>query len=560
MTSAPERILIIEGEAASRQSLLELLGTAGYEVSATASPEQGFAAIRNLGFDLLLLDANLSDLNCCQVLKEIKGSSATEAIRVILLSPGGARERGRGFDLSADDVLSRPWEPAELLARVRAQLRVKRALDEWREKTRLTEETQEIAQSAFQAVAVTEKMTRDAFSLGRLLKLGVIALFVIGALTAGISFLYSRRAESETKRAYAVIRQLERGVAKQQGLVAQSRKIREEIAQSTTAAAPEQKQEPGKQSEELRGKAAGDSGDVAVLRQQLAETTSRLRRIEEESRVAQGIIRSYAPSVCLLHVVVAFRDKNSGQPLRYAGLNQQGEPLQDSEGNPILTLSGSGPEVTAHFFGTGFIVATDGRILTNRHMVEPWWKSDELNLVLQQGIEPLITEISAYFPDSPRAFRVEIQKISPDADLAVVRGNLGDSKRPMLPLDDSKGAAISGQPVVSVGYATALAGILARAGDDTAETIVTATNGNPKQVLAELARRNLIRPVITQGHIGDVLTDKIVYDAQTTSGGSGGPVFNHHGKVVGVTFAVIRGFGGSNFGIPIRYATPLLAR
>ena len=78
--------------------------------------------------------------------------------------------------------------------------------------------------------------------------------------------------------------------------------------------------------------------------------------------------------------------------------------------------------------------------------------------------------------------------------------------------------------------------------------------------VACFARRNLIRPAITQGHIGDVLTDKIVYDAQTTSGGSGGPLFNHHGKVIGVTFAVIRGFGGSNFGIPIRYATPLLAR
>jgi hypothetical protein len=37
-----------------------------------------------------------------------------------------------------------------------------------------------------------------------------------------------------------------------------------------------------------------------------------------------------------------------------------------------------------------------------------------------------------------------------------------------------------------------------------------------------LARRHLIRPITTQGHMGDVLPDKIVYDAQTTSGGSGG--------------------------------------
>jgi S1-C subfamily serine protease len=63
---------------------------------------------------------------------------------------------------------------------------------------------------------------------------------------------------------------------------------------------------------------------------------------------------------------------------------------------------------------------------------------------------------------------------------------------------------------------------------------------------------------VTQGHIGDVLADKIVFDAQTTSGGSGGPLFNQDGKVIGVTHAVLRGFGGSNFGIPIRYSDPLL--
>jgi hypothetical protein len=41
-----------------------------------------------------------------------------------------------------------------------------------------------------------------------------------------------------------------------------------------------------------------------------------------------------------------------------------------------------------------------------------------------------------------------------------------------------------------------------------------------------IRRRHLIKPIATQGHIGDVLPDKIVYDAQTTSGGSGGPLFD----------------------------------
>ncbi len=553
MPPARERILIIERDPASRQSLLELLSSAGYDVSAAASPGEGLERARNLGADLLLLDASLSDLDCCEVLKELKGSAATSGIRAILLSTGGAAERGRGLDLGADDVVSRPWEPPELLARVRAHLRTKRALNELEDKTRIAEEGQEIAHTAFQALAVTEKMTRDAFSVTRKLKVGIAAVFLIAALMAGIFFLYSRRAEKESRRAYATIAQLERGMASQQDLVAQSRKAREEMERSAASAAPEPTQQPGKG-------AAGDAGEVATLRQQLAKTSAGLRRIEDENRVAQRIIRSYAPSVCLLHVVVAFRDKDSGQRLRYAGTNPQGEPLQDSEGKPMFTLEGRGPEVRANFFGTGFLVAADGRILTNHHVVEPWWKSSELNSIAQQGIEAVIAEISAYFPDSPRAYRVEIQKISSDADLAVVQGDLGDLKRPILTLDGSKTGAISGQAVVSMGYATGLAGILARAGDDVVQTIVAATGGNPKQVMVELARRNLIRPLTTQGHIGDVLADKIVYDAQTTSGGSGGPLFNHHGNVIGVTFAVVEGFGGSNFGIPIRFAVPLLGR
>jgi S1-C subfamily serine protease len=51
-----------------------------------------------------------------------------------------------------------------------------------------------------------------------------------------------------------------------------------------------------------------------------------------------------------------------------------------------------------------------------------------------------------------------------------------------------------------------------------------------------------------------------VFDAQTTSGGSGGPLFNQQGKVIGVTYAVLKGFGGSNFGIPIRLSQPLLGQ
>jgi hypothetical protein len=166
--------------------------------------------------------------------------------------------------------------------------------------------------------------------------------------------------------------------------------------------------------------------------------------------------------------------------------------------------------------------------------------------------------MTAYFPGVPNGISVGISQISQEADLALVHGDLSGLQRQILKLDSRNNSAVSGEELISVGYATGLDAILARAGDETVKQIVKASAGEPKLVLAELAKRKLIRPLVTQGHVGDVLPDKIVYDAQTTSGGSGGPLLVRDGGVIGVTYAIVKGFGGSNFGIPIRYATPLL--
>ena len=555
MSSKRESILIVDPDPASRQQLEELLRPAGYDVAVSASQAEGFQFVRNAGIDLLLLSAELDDIQCCNALADVKGNAATAGTRVVLLTSGTGPERARGLELGADDVLSRPWEPTELLARVRVQLRQKHALDAMREKTRIADEGREVAQTAFQALAVTEKMTRDAFSLERALKIGVSALFVIAILIAGTFFLFSRRANKEARRAYSVIAQLERSAHRQEQMVADARSARADLQKSDVLLQKEQLQQ---QSEELRQKISGaDGAEVSELRKQLQETTSLLRRMETESQTAEDVIRTYAPSVCLLHVSIDFLDRSSRRPLRYVAINPDGQPLKDSDGNPSYTLEGRAPEVRADFFGTGFIVG-DGRILTNHHVVQPWWKNDELGSVLSQGLDPGIAEMTAYFPDSTTGVTVSIAQISEQADLAVVKGDLAALKRRVLKTDVRKEAAVSGQPLISLGYATGLNAMLARAGEDAVNEIAKASGGDPRKVVEELLHRKLIRPLITQGHIGDVLADKIVYDAQTTSGGSGGPLINKDGQVIGVTFAVVRGFGGSNFGVPIRYAQALL--
>lgn len=108
-----------------------------------------------------------------------------------------------------------------------------------------------------------------------------------------------------------------------------------------------------------------------------------------------------------------------------------------------------------------------------------------------------------------------------------------------------------------MGYPTAIEGILARIDDATLKEIAQGGR-EPEDIVQELARRKLIRPLATQGHLGVVAEDRLVYDAQTTHGGSGGPVFDSGGKVIGVNFAMLNGFSGSNFAVPISYAVKML--
>jgi DNA-binding response OmpR family regulator len=562
METQREKIVLVETDAATRQALESELITAGYEVTATGICPEGFEAAARVQADLVVLDAGPPGSCWSNAVLELKGAVATEAIRVLVISSRGSEERARAVDLGADDVITRPVETIEFLARVRNQLRTKRAADALRDRVRIAEEGQQIAHTAFEALAVTEKMTRDAFSLDRRLKLGLTLVLSAAAVMAIIFFLFTRRAERENKRAYNVIAQLEHGLASQESLVARATRLREENKNALAEEdADAQKELLKQQSESLRAQLESANGaEVTDLRNQLQDTTARLKHIEDEGKVAEGVIRTYARSVCLLHVSVAFRDKNSGARLRYAGINPKGEPLQDSEGKPIYSLEGRGPEVRADFFGTAFLVNKDGRMLTNRHVVEPWWKNDELSSIGNEGIEPLVADVDGYCPDAPRPLRVSIQNISQETDLAVVHAVLDDPRRPVIGLDPRPEAAVSGNPVVLMGYPTGLDALLARADEDTMHQIVQSSGGNPADIMIALVNRKLIRPITTQGHIGDVEAERIVYDAQTTSGGSGGPLFNLEGKVIGVNFAILKGFGGSNFGIPIRLADPLLKK
>src|SRR5580704_11416228 len=123
MDNKTGKLLVVESDDTLRMHISAVLSDAGYEVS--TDYRGGMKAVFAFNPDAVILGADPPQLDCCDLLSEIKGSENTHNIRVVMLSPGGSAERARGLDLGADDVLSLPFDPHELLSRVRSQLRNK---------------------------------------------------------------------------------------------------------------------------------------------------------------------------------------------------------------------------------------------------------------------------------------------------------------------------------------------------------------------------------------------------------------------------------------------------
>jgi S1-C subfamily serine protease len=79
-------------------------------------------------------------------------------------------------------------------------------------------------------------------------------------------------------------------------------------------------------------------------------------------------------------------------------------------------------------------------------------------------------------------------------------------------------------------------------------------------LLDQLAKRKLIRPMMTQGHIRDLYKNRIVVDAINSQGSSGTPMFGERGKVIGVTFATLADDPTANFAARIQSAFEQLRR
>ena len=117
-----EKILIIEDEESILMALEDDLRVEGYEVSSAKDGLQGLTMAKEQGYNLIILDIMLPKMNGFEVCKQLRQTGVTTPI-LILTAKSQEIDKVLGLELGADDYVTKPFSPRELLARVNALFR-----------------------------------------------------------------------------------------------------------------------------------------------------------------------------------------------------------------------------------------------------------------------------------------------------------------------------------------------------------------------------------------------------------------------------------------------------
>jgi phosphate regulon transcriptional regulator PhoB len=121
---ATKKILVVDDEADLAELVSYNLKKEGFDVSVAQDGEEALGKIRSDRFDLVVLDLMLPGMQGVELCRIIRKDPRTEGLPVIMLTAKGEEvDRVLGLEMGADDYVSKPFSPRELLARVRAVLR-----------------------------------------------------------------------------------------------------------------------------------------------------------------------------------------------------------------------------------------------------------------------------------------------------------------------------------------------------------------------------------------------------------------------------------------------------
>jgi adenylate cyclase len=155
MDTAGARVLVVDDDAASRRLLEVRLRALECKVAMASDGKEALEKVASFRPDVILLDYMMPKMTGLEVLKCLKEDERYKGVPVILLTGRGSQEdKVTGLDAGADDYVVKPFEPFELLARVRSMLRIKQMHDAQEEWNRT------LGEKVKQQVAEIERMNR----------------------------------------------------------------------------------------------------------------------------------------------------------------------------------------------------------------------------------------------------------------------------------------------------------------------------------------------------------------------------------------------------------------
>lgn len=158
------------------------------------------------------------------------------------------------------------------------------------------------------------------------------------------------------------------------------------------------------------------------------------------------------------------------------------------------------------------------------------------------------------------AYQLTVKRASSRDDVAVCKLGGAEALKeiPALPLDQGVEPAKIGQSVTTISFPAGADRLLSVLPEKAAKRLVEQYGEEGPSLINQLARRNIVKPLTSQGHVMDLYDDRIVYDGASGEGSSGAPVFGPSGRVIGIHFAYFEQNRLSNYAIPIGRGLELL--
>jgi pSer/pThr/pTyr-binding forkhead associated (FHA) protein len=260
-------------------------------------------------------------------------------------------------------------------------------------------------------------------------------------------------------------------------------------------------------------------GQVAGLAEALKTSQVQVQKLQAELVSAQQAGNQTQVAELSRRLTVAsdaLRNQQAAARVNYRGIN-----AANAHAVALIWVKFGAREV---FTGTAFAVRPDGMMITNRHVVTGESGSRQ----------PL--DMAVKFSDSYQTFKASLVKVSPDADLAVVKVENLIGTVPVVSMNPKEDTVQAGDPVAMIGFPL---GVDLPMGKTDDKVVAKTTFG--------------------AGTVSKVLPDKVQIDGYSAQGASGSPIFDANGSVIAVLYGGQEGTDGRVlFGVPAGYITKLL--